>query len=326
MDDLPVAARADRQTFAELATKSHLSVPLAVDGTIIGALSLGAVTAERQWPDALVPRVRLLGEVFANALARRQADRQLWEARTETARYQERLAHLIRIHTVGEMSAAIAHEINQPLMAIKNYALAALRRLKDGSAPPEKQHELLDKIVFQATRAGDVIQRLRSLVRKHDVEARELDLNHLIADTLKLVEIDCQWRDIRLETRLATNLPPVVADHIQIQQVILNLARNAIEAMEANPDAIDPYVSIETARTGLEEVTVRVSDCGPGLASDEAERIFESFYSTKASGLGIGLSICRKMIESHGGRLWISPNPAGGAVFHFTLPATTAGA
>jgi signal transduction histidine kinase len=324
-DELPVEVRVDRQTFAELATQSHLSVPLAVDGTVIGALSLGVVTAERRWPDALIPRVRLLGEIFANALARRQADRQLWEARTETAHYQERLAHLIRVHTVGEMSAAIAHEVNQPLMAIKNYALAAQRRLKEGSAPPEKPHELLDKIVLQATRAGDVIQRLRSLVRKHDVETRELDLNRLVADTLKLVEMDCQWRDIRLETKLATDLPPVVADAIQIQQVILNLVRNAIEALEAHPGLVAPLVVIETARTGLHEIEVTVSDHGPGLAPDEAEQIFDPFYSTKPSGLGIGLSICRKMIEAHGGRLWTSPNPAGGAVFHFTLPVTITG-
>ena len=159
---------------------------------MVGALSLGAVNTQQQWPDALIPRVWLLGEVFANALLRQQADRLLREARTETAHYQERLAHLIRVHTVGEMSAAIAHEVNQPLMAIKNYALAALRRLQEGSAPPEKQQELLDKIVLQATRAGDVIHRLRSLGRKHEVEAQTLDLNHLVADKHKLVEMDCQ--------------------------------------------------------------------------------------------------------------------------------------
>ena len=116
-------------------------------------------------------------------------------------------------------------------MAIKNYALAALRRLQEGSAPPEKQQELLDKIVLQATRAGDVIQHLRSLGRKHEVEAQTLDLNHLVADTLKLVETDCQWRDIRLETKLATDLPPVVGDAIQIQQVILKLVRDSIQEL-----------------------------------------------------------------------------------------------
>ncbi len=325
LDDLPVEALADRQTFAELATQSHLSVPLTVDGTVIGALSLGVMTREQRWPDALVPRVRLLGEVFANALARQQADQQLRAAQSEVMHYQERLAHLIRIHAVSEMSAAIAHEVNQPLMAIKNYGLAALRRLREGSAPPQKLHELLDKIVLQAMRAGDVIQRLRSLVRKHEVEARELDLNRLVVDTLELVEMDCQLRNIPLERRLAADLPPMVADGIQIQQVILNLVRNAIEAMEAHSDIGDPLILIETARTGPREVTVRVSDHGPGLAPDEAEQIFESFYSTKTSGLGIGLSICRKMIEAHGGRLWISPHPSGGAVFHFTLPVTTTG-
>ena len=325
LDDLPVEAHADRQRFVELATKSHLSIPFAVGGTIIGALSLGTVTLERRWPDALVSRIRLLGEVLANALMHQQADRWVRAAQSEAAYYQERLAHLIRVHTVGEMSTAIAHEINQPLMAIKNYALAALRRLRDDSTPREKQYELLDKIILQATRAGDVVQRLRSLVQKHEVEMRKLDLNHLIADTLKLVEMDGRLRDVRLERRLAADLPPVVADAIQIQQVILNLVRNAMEALEAHPGRVDRRVSIETTRTGPQDIEVRVKDRGPGLGPDEAEQVFEPFYSTKTSGLGIGLSICRKMVESHGGQLWVSPNPAGGAVFHFTLRAAPLG-
>jgi signal transduction histidine kinase len=325
LDDLPVEAQADRQYFVELATQSHLSIPLAVGGTLIGALSLGTVTLERQWPDALVSRIRLLGEVLANALRRQQADWWVRAAQSEAAYYQERLAHLIRVHTVGEMSAAIAHEVNQPLMAIKNYALAALRRLRDDAAPREKQVELLDKIILQATRAGDVVQHLRSLVQKHEVEMRKLDLNHLIADTLKLVEMDGRLRDVRLERRLAADLPPVVADAIQIQQVILNLVRNAMEALEAHPGSVDRRVSIETTRTGPQDIEVRVKDRGPGLGPDEAEQIFEPFYSTKTSGLGIGLSICRKMVESHGGQLWASPNPAGGAVFHFTLRAAPLG-
>ena len=325
LDELPPVALADRRTFATLATTSLLSVPLVVGGTMVGALSLGAVNTPQRWPDTLIPRVRLIGEVFANALLRQQADRLVRTAQAETAHYQERLAHLIRVHILGEMSAAIAHEVNQPLMAIKNYALAALRRLRGGAAPPEKQQELLEKIIAQATRAGDVIQRLRFLVRKHSVEAQRLDLNHLVADTLKLVETDCQLRDIGLETRLSKDLPPVVVDPIQIQQVVLNLVRNAIEAMQAHPGTSEPLVVIETARTGPDELTVRVSDRGPGIAPDAAEQVFESFYSTKSSGLGIGLSICRKMIESHHGRLWTSPNPAGGAVFHFTLPVMTGG-
>lgn len=325
LDDLPIEAQADRQRFVELGTQSHLSIPLAVGGTLIGALSLGTVTLERQWPDALVSRIRLLGEVLANALRRQQTDRWVRAAQSEAAYYQERLAHLIRVHTVGEMSAAIAHEINQPLMAIKNYALAALRRLRDDSAPREKQYELLDKIILQATRAGDVVQRLRSLVQKHEVEMRKLDINHLIADTLKLVEMDCRLRDVRLERRLAVDLPPVVADAIQIQQVILNLVRNAMEALEAHPGSVDRRVSIETTRTGSQDIEVRVKDRGPGLGPDEAEQVFEPFYSTKTSGLGIGLSICRKMVESHSGQLWASPNPAGGAVFHFSLRAAPLG-
>src|SRR5262249_25250718 len=155
------------------------------------------------------------------------------EAQSETAQYRERLAHLVRVHTVGEMSAAIAHEVNQPLMAIENYALAAHRRVKvEDGAEGAKLRELLDKIPGQAAPAGDVLKRLRSIVKKHESEATEFDLGMLVYETVHLVEMESRLKDIRVEVAVAAGLPPVHADDVQIEQVVLNLVRNGVEAME----------------------------------------------------------------------------------------------
>jgi signal transduction histidine kinase len=320
IDELPPEAEADKPTLAGLGTRSLLAVPLRISGEVVGALSLASTRAEREWPNALISRAGLVGEVFANLLARVRAEARTHEAQTETAQFRERLAHLVRIHTMGEMSAAIAHEINQPLMAITNYALASRRRLAEGNPDPALLTELLEKIAAQSARAGDVLNRIRSMVRKQDAGMTELDLGRLVVDSVMLVEMDCQLRDIRLAVRVAPHLPPVVADEIQLQQVVLNLIRNAIESMDSLA-ASERALAIDVALNGERELVVRVRDRGPGVVHEDLERIFEPFFSTKTSGLGIGLSICRKIIEAHGGRLHALPDPSGGGLFEFTLPA-----
>ena len=171
-------------------------------------------------------------------------------ARIETGQYRESLAHLVRVHTVGEMSTAIAHEINQPLVAIKNYALAARRRLA-GTADTAKVEELLDKIGGQASRAGDVLHTLRTMVKKHESEVTRTEIGQLVTEALKLVEMESRSASVRFECVISPDLPPVFADGIQIQQVVLNLTRNAIEAIEEAgiPTAV---VRIEVFRHGEE--------------------------------------------------------------------------
>src|SRR5207253_3296897 len=274
-----------------------------------------------EWADAVVPRVRLLGEVFAAPLARRQSESRTYEAQAETAQHRERLAHLVRVHTVGEMSAGIAHEINQPLVAIENYALAARRYASvEGRSDMTKVMELLDKIVAQSSRAGDVIKHLRAMVKRHQFEMTPLDIRRVVTDSLRFAEMEGQLREVSIELRLPEELPAIVADAIQIQQVILNLVRNAIESMAQFPRFAAKVLTIETGAEDDQSVFVRVTDNGPGFAAADAERIFEPFYSTKVSGLGIGLSLCRTIVEAHGGRLWCWPAPEGGAVFKFTHP------
>jgi signal transduction histidine kinase len=182
----------------------------------------------------------------------------------------------------------------------------------------------LDKIEAQASRAGDVLHSLRAMMKKHQSAPARVEVGQLISNTLKLVEMETREGDIRLETSIAPDLPPVFADGIQIQQVVLNLTRNAIEAMEGLDHADGP-ITVGARGNGNGEVAVSVADCGSGIAPADAARIFDPFYSTKEAGLGVGLSISRAIIEAHGGRLSLVPNAGGGSVFEFTLPAMKAG-
>ncbi|MGB9370250.1 MAG: ATP-binding protein [Xanthobacteraceae bacterium] len=253
---------------------------------------------------------------------RRRAAAQAGKATAESGQYRESLAHLVRVHTVGEMSTAIAHEINQPLAAIKNYAFAARRRLS-GVSGASKVEELLDKIEEQASRGGDVLHSLRAMVKKHESSRAKVDVGPLVAETLRLAELESRGGDIRLESSIAPGLPPVFVDGIQIQQVVLNLTRNAIEAIEETGQTGTIKVGVQG--NGHGEVAVSVADSGPGIPPDEAGRIFDPFYSTKGAGLGVGLSICRAIVEAHGGHLWLAPNENGGSIFRFTLPAMNEG-
>jgi len=266
----------------------------------------------------------LIGWLLLERYRRFRAAEQAGKAKVESGQYRESLAHLMRVHAVGEMSTAIAHEVNQPLAAIKNYAFAARRRLAGDAPEASKVKELLDKIETQASRAGDVLHSLRTMVKKHEPEPTRIEVGRFISDTLKLVEMECHVGDIRLESSIAPDLPPVFVDEIQIQQVVLNLTRNAIEAMEGLEQA-DGVITVGVRGNGHREVAVSVADRGPGIAPGDAERIFDPFYSTKAGGLGVGLSLCRAIVEAHGGHLSFNPNTGGGSVFEFTLPAMKAG-
>jgi signal transduction histidine kinase len=278
---------------------------------IIGALAIGLFQA------ALIA-----GLLFERQARKREAE-QAGKARMETGRYRENLAHLVRVHTVGEMSTAIAHEVNQPLVAIKNYALAARRRLA-GVMDAAKVEELLDKIEAQASRAGNVLQSLRAMVKKHDPETTEIEVGELVADAVKLVEMEIRNVNIRVESAISPDLPRVFGDGIQIQQVVLNLTRNAIEAIEEAGIA-NSVIKVGVVATAENEIAVSVADCGPGISPEDAEHIFDPFYSTKGGGLGVGLSISRAIVEAHGGRLSLAPNKGGGCVFQFTLPVANEG-
>jgi signal transduction histidine kinase len=273
----------------------------------------------------VILQAALIAGLMFERQARKRAAVVAGKAKMESDFYRENLAHLARVHTVGTMSTAIAHEVNQPLVAIKNYAVAARGRLmRTGGLSLAKVQELLDKIEEQASRAGDVLQSLRAMVRKHEPEAAETELGELIADTLKLMEMEGRNANIRIEAAISPELPPVLVDGIQIQQVVLNLARNAIEAIE-EAGISSGVIKVAVIGTEKNEVAVSVSDCGPGIAPEDAKHIFDPFHSTKRGGLGVGLSISRAIVEAHGGRMSLAPNQGGGCVFQFTLPVANGG-
>lgn len=317
-NDLPPEADGDRVALQASGMRSLLAVPISVSGKVTGALWMARTRLEHEWPDALISGVRLLAEVFGALHARDSIERRKLAAEVEAAHWRERLAHLVRVHTAGDMSIALAHEITQPLGAIENYAMAARRRVSQDA--PDKAHvlELLDKTIAQATRAGDVITRMRSMVQRHELETKLIDIEHAVAGCVAMVKMDCELREIELRMSVESGLPLVKVDEIHLQQVVLNLLRNAMQAIEQGGAARVVRVAIALAPS--QEVRVEIADTGTGIAEGDLERIFESFYSTKMNGLGIGLSICRKLIEAHGGRLWASHDPGGGAVFRFTIP------
>ena len=233
---------------------------------------------------------------------------------------QMELAHANRVATMGQLTASIAHEVNQPLAAAVTNAQAALRWL-DGRPPDLKEaRQALARIVRDGNRAGEVIGRIRALIKKAPPRKDALAINEVIREVIEFARGEAVKNGISAQTQLAEGLPLIEGDRVELQQVILNLIINAVEAMSgASEGSRELLISTRIAES--DGVLVLVRDSGPGLAPAGLERIFEAFYTTKPGGLGMGLSVCRSIIEAHGGRLWANPNVPQGAVFQFTVPA-----
>jgi PAS domain S-box-containing protein len=246
-------------------------------------------------------------------------------AQLELERHRSELAHLSRVTMLGELSGSLAHELNQPLTAILSNAQAAERFLQREDVDLAEVRAILADIVEEDKRAGEVIRRLRLLLRKGEVERRVLPISEVVRDALELVRGDLVNRGVTLAAELPPGLPPAVGDRVQIQQVVLNLVANACDAMEvlAPPDR---RLSVRAEAVAAECLRVSVADCGPGLPAEVIERVFEPFFTTKSHGLGLGLSVCRTIVTAHGGELGAEANGDGGVTFHFTLPSARSAA
>jgi len=245
-------------------------------------------------------------------------------AELELREQQLNLVHMSRVSTMGELAASLAHELNQPLTAILSNAQAAQRFLAANPTDLEEVREILKDIVQDNSRAGEVIHRMRALVKKGELDIMPLDLAALIRDVVLLVRSDATLHNIHVSLEVDTHLPPVRGDKVQLQQVTLNLLLNAFDAMhDCPPDKRE--IHVRAARDGGRMVEITVADHGAGLTIDKLEKIFQPFYTTKHDGLGLGLSISRSIIEAHGGRLWADNNPDRGATFYFTLPVSSFG-
>ena len=239
-------------------------------------------------------------------------------AEEEALLRQQELARVLRRRTMGEMAAVLAHEVNQPLTAIMNYAQGCAERVRAGASTPPLLLSALDEIAAQALRAAEIIRRLRRFISKGAPQRQRLSLNELVEGVLKFVVDEARSHGVSVRVDLGPELPDLEVDAVQIEQVVLNLLRNALEAIYESPgDA--PVLAVST-RNGNGEVEVTVRDSGAGLRPEVAAEIFEPFVSSKPGGLGMGLSICRSIVTAHGGRLWGTPNGDRGMAFQFTLP------
>ena len=257
--------------------------------------------------------------VVRDITEKKRQQENLDKALREVQEQKDKLTHMSRLSSMGEMASGFAHEVNQPLTAINNYAQVCRRVLAREDYDKDFLDEAMGKIVTQAQRAGDIISRIRSFVRKPDHHLEKVDCNRLIRDVVKLAEVDARNNQVEIHLDLAENLPIVKVDPIQIQQVALNLTRNAMEAMKNQPTR-DIGIWVETRQIDDNFVRVRVIDRGHGLANDAEEKMFTPFYTTKSDGMGIGLSVCHSIIQSHGGTLNFDRNPEGGAILWFTVP------
>jgi signal transduction histidine kinase/integral membrane sensor domain MASE1 len=444
-DELPPEAMRDVETFRRRGVRSNLAIPMVAGGRVVGSLAFVTLTVERAWTDELVQRLRLVGEIFANALAHKEAedavrgselmksailgslssnvavlDRQgrittvndswmrfarenggtpeagvgasyldmcrraasegapyvgevlvgieavldgssgsfaleypsrtssdeRWfavsvvplnvpeggavvsrtditerkRAELEALRSHQELAHFTRVSTIGELTASLAHELNQPLTAILANAQAALRFLQ--ATPPDllELRSILSDIVNDDKRAGEVIRRLRALLRKEEVQFKLLDLNALIRDVVKLLSSDAIIRNISVKLDLDPGPALVSGDVVQLQQVVLNLLLNAMEAMaECVEDR--RFITVRSRITEDASVHVSVQDAGPGFRQGTHHLVFEPFYTTKPKGMGMGLAVSKSIIEAHAGLIWAVDNPPVGATLHFSLPA-----
>jgi PAS domain S-box-containing protein len=237
---------------------------------------------------------------------------------------QMELAHANRIATIGQLTASIAHEVNQPIAAARNNAAAALRFLSGNPPDMEEVHEALGCIVKSADRAGDIVDRIRAHVRKAPPQSVRFEINDVINELIALARSELVEKGVTTQLGLWEGLSSVQGDRVQLQQVVLNLILNAVEAMSSVDDA-PRELSISTEPRGADEVLVAVRDSGPGIEPERLERVFDSFYTTKPSGMGLGLSICHSIVDAHGGQLWAGANEPRGAVFQFTLPAANKG-
>jgi two-component system sensor kinase FixL len=244
--------------------------------------------------------------------------RDLTERREREARVQElqaEVVHISRLSAMGEMASALAHELNQPLSAIANYLAGARRLLDKAEGGDHRALDAVDKAVSQALRAGDIIRRLRDFLARGEGERSLESMAKLVHEACGLALVGAKESGVNVRYSLDPHLDRVVVDRIQIQQVIVNLVRNALDAMQ---DQASGVLFVSTHIDG-DMAVVSVSDTGPGLDPAAAERLFQPFVTTKAHGMGVGLSISRTIVEAHGGRIWTEPNPDGGAIFRFSV-------
>jgi len=308
-----------RQDLLSSGVRAAIGLPLQIGGEVLATLGVSWFTRDVEVTDEVEHRLRLASELLSNALARERAAEQLQRSASALDAAQRELAHVTRVTTLGALTASIAHEINQPLSAIVTNATAGTNWLDRSDPDISRARETLLCIALDGKRAADVLARIRAMLKRSTLPALPCDVTAVVEDVLPLLRSELARDRIVLVARLEDALPPVLGDAVELQQVLLNLVLNAAESSrEVAPERRQVVVRASAAER---DVVVAVEDNGVGLGGVDTARVFETFYTTKTTGLGMGLSISRAIIERHGGRLWFESKGAQGATFQFSLPS-----
>ncbi len=316
-EDLPSEAIPEWEFAQKSGIKSNLTIPLKVTGSVVGGIGFASFRCPREWPTELIQRLRLVGDIFTNALARKRADEALERAIEQARMLREELAHATRLELISHLTSSIAHEVNQPLCAIASNAQTALDLLASGDA--DEARNALKDIWDDAKRGSEVIGRIRGMVKKETPCLSQVSLVTVIEELLPLLRREADRKNVALRIDLGANDVLVLCDRVQLQQVVLNLHLNAVDAV-SDASVGSPEVCIRVSRHNAHWLQASVEDNGIGLSEEDCERVFEPLFTTKTKGLGMGLCISRSIIEAHGGKLWASAGAKHGTTFHVRLP------
>jgi signal transduction histidine kinase len=311
LGDLPPEAAHDAETLQLHGTKSNATFPLIADGKVVGALAFAMTSGEHDWTETEISGLDIVAHVFGHVLSRQQAERRAEQFRDEIERTS-------RASVLGELAAALAHEINQPLTTILANAQAARRFITQGTAGPTEILSILDDIIRDDKRAGEIIRNLRRMLEGSPSQRKSACLNQLVEEACSFLRAEMAGDNIELQLDLAPSLPRIPLAEVEIQQLLINLVSNAAHAMRDVPPE-NRRITIQT-RSGERMVTLEVKDQGCGIPPEHLARIFEPFHTTRRDGLGMGLAICRRTAEAHGGSIQAGNQSSGGAFLRLSLP------